>query len=73
MNDLPVWILYFLVSFFITFIIVSAAYYIDTSNKLIYDLQQSTILDPLTGLTNFRHFENAFDAAFNHATLKNLI
>lgn len=70
MNDLPVWILYFLVSFFITFIIVSAAYYIDTSNKLIYDLQQSTILDPLTGLTNFRHFENAFDAAFNHATLK---
>lgn len=55
---------------FITFIIVSAAYYIDTSNKLIYDLQQSTILDPLTGLTNFRHFENAFDAAFNHATLK---
>ncbi|HAB7821650.1 TPA_asm: diguanylate cyclase [Listeria monocytogenes] len=70
MNDLPVWILYFLVSFFITFIIVSTAYYIDTSNKLIYDLQQSTILDPLTGLTNFRHFENAFDAAFNHATLK---
>ncbi|RJZ31409.1 GGDEF domain-containing protein [Listeria monocytogenes] len=70
MNDLPVWILYFLVSFFTTFIIVSAAYYIDTSNKLIYDLQQSTILDPLTGLTNFRHFENAFDAAFNHATLK---
>ncbi|EDI8525730.1 GGDEF domain-containing protein [Listeria monocytogenes] len=70
MNDLPVWILYFLVSFFITFIIVSAAYYIDTLNKLIYDLQQSTILDPLTGLTNFRHFENAFDAAFNHATLK---
>ncbi|WP_242216320.1 GGDEF domain-containing protein [Listeria monocytogenes] len=70
MNDLPVWILYFLVSFFITFIIVLAAYYIDTSNKLIYDLQQSTILDPLTGLTNFRHFENAFDAAFNHATLK---
>ncbi|EAC7214217.1 GGDEF domain-containing protein [Listeria monocytogenes] len=70
MNDLPVWILYFLVSFFITFIIVSAAYYIDTSNKLIYDLQQSTILDPLTGLTNFRHFENAFDCAFNHATLK---
>ncbi|HEM0712665.1 TPA: GGDEF domain-containing protein [Listeria monocytogenes] len=70
MNDLPVWILYFLVSFFITFIIVSAAYYIDTSNKLIYDLQQSTILDPLTGLTNFRHFENAFDATFNHATLK---
>ncbi|EDN7553888.1 diguanylate cyclase [Listeria monocytogenes] len=70
MNDLPVWILYFLVSFFNTFIIVSAAYYIDTSNKLIYDLQQSTILDPLTGLTNFRHFENAFDAAFNHATLK---
>ncbi|EGT2103586.1 GGDEF domain-containing protein, partial [Listeria monocytogenes] len=69
-NDLPVWILYFLVSFFITFIIVSAAYYIDTSNKLIYDLQQSTILDPLTGLTNFRHFEKAFEAAFNHATLK---
>lgn len=69
-NDLPVWMLYFLVSFFITFIIVSAAYYIDTSNKLIYDLQQSTILDPLTGLTNFRHFEKAFEAAFNHATLK---
>ncbi|MBC1550384.1 GGDEF domain-containing protein [Listeria sp. FSL L7-1434] len=70
LDDLPIWILYFVVSFFITFIIISASYYIDTSNKLIYDLQQSTILDPLTGLTNFRHFEKAFEAAFNYATLK---
>ncbi|HCJ4421197.1 TPA: GGDEF domain-containing protein [Listeria innocua] len=69
-HDVPVWTLYFLVSFFITFIIISAAYYIDTSNKLIYELQQSTILDPLTGLTNFRHFEKTFEAAFHYATLK---
>ncbi|MBC2026494.1 GGDEF domain-containing protein [Listeria welshimeri] len=70
LDDLPTWILYFLVSFFITFILISAAYYIDTSNKLIYDLQQSTILDPLTGLTNFRHFDKTFETAFHHATLK---
>ncbi|MBC1970958.1 GGDEF domain-containing protein [Listeria welshimeri] len=70
LDDLPTWILYFLVSFFITFILISAAYYIDTSNKLIYDLQQSTILDPLTGLTNFRHFDKIFETAFHHATLK---
>ncbi|MBF2639738.1 GGDEF domain-containing protein [Listeria welshimeri] len=72
LDDLPTWILYFLVSFFITFILISAAYYIDTSNKLIYDLQQSTILDPLTGLTNFRHFDKTFETAFHHATLKKL-
>ncbi|MBC1590608.1 GGDEF domain-containing protein [Listeria welshimeri] len=70
LDDLLTWILYFLVSFFITFILISAAYYIDTSNKLIYDLQQSTILDPLTGLTNFRHFDKTFETAFHHATLK---
>ncbi|MBC2271953.1 GGDEF domain-containing protein [Listeria welshimeri] len=70
LDELPTWILYFLVSFFITFILISAAYYIDTSNKLIYDLQQSTILDPLTGLTNFRHFDKTFETAFHHATLK---
>ncbi|MBC2344831.1 GGDEF domain-containing protein [Listeria welshimeri] len=70
LDDLPTWILYFLVSFFITLILISAAYYIDTSNKLIYDLQQSTILDPLTGLTNFRHFDKTFETAFHHATLK---
>ncbi|MBF2506494.1 GGDEF domain-containing protein [Listeria welshimeri] len=70
LDDLPTWILYFLVSFFITFILISAAYYIDTSNKLIYDLQQSTILDPLTGLTNFRYFDKTFETAFHHATLK---
>ncbi|WP_270994330.1 GGDEF domain-containing protein [Listeria seeligeri] len=69
-ESLPVWIFYFFISFFITFIIVSAAYYIDTSNKLIYELQQSTILDPLTGLSNFRHFEQMFDSAFQYAAMK---
>lgn len=69
-ESIPVWTFYFFISFFITFIIVSAAYYIDTSNKLIYELQQSTILDPLTGLSNFRHFEQSFDTAFHFATVK---
>ncbi|WP_048627287.1 GGDEF domain-containing protein [Listeria ivanovii] len=69
-ENLPDWALYFSVSFVTTFIIVSAAYYIDTSNKLIYDLQQSTILDPLTGLSNYRHFEEIFTNSFQHAAIK---
>lgn len=69
-ESLPSWILYFSVSFFITCIIISAAYYVNTSNKLIYDLQQSTILDPLTGLSNYRYFEQMYHSIFQHAILK---
>ncbi|WP_099222252.1 GGDEF domain-containing protein [Listeria costaricensis] len=64
---LPDWVSFFAVSFFVSFILFQAILYVDSSNKMAYELKQSALRDPLTNLANYRHFETLFTDYFLHA------
>ncbi len=78
MDAISKWVLYFGISFFGSFLLYMAARFIDSSNKQLFALRQSTILDPLTNLANYRHFDNCLREQFseskkNHAPLSIII
>ncbi|WP_088808564.1 MULTISPECIES: sensor domain-containing diguanylate cyclase [Listeria] len=64
MEAIPRWLLFFGISFFCSLLLYLAAHFIDSSNKQIFALRQSAILDPLTNLANFRHFDNCLGEQF---------
>lgn len=67
---LPKWLLIFTISFVCSLLLYLAARFIDTSNKQILELRQSSILDPLTKLANYRHFDTCLRNEHKESTFK---
>ncbi|EMG29144.1 hypothetical protein LFLEISCH_02226 [Listeria fleischmannii subsp. fleischmannii LU2006-1] len=67
---IPKWLFIFTISFICSLILYLAARFIDTSNKQIFELRQSSILDPLTNLANYRHFDTCLRDEYKESTLK---
>ncbi|WP_239254526.1 GGDEF domain-containing protein [Listeria ilorinensis] len=66
-TTLPDWVSFFAVSFFVSFVLFQAILYVDSSNKMAYELKRSALRDPLTNLANYRHFETLFTDYFLNA------